>query len=75
MALTKNEIVTAVHELGFTKKKSVDIVESLLEIIKNTLGTWGRRTDFRVRKILCQRKEQKARPQSGDRIRPDSAGA
>ena len=25
------------HELGFTKKKSVDIVESLLEIIKNTL--------------------------------------
>ena len=37
MALTKNEIVTAVHELGFTKKKSVDIVESLLEIIKNTL--------------------------------------
>jgi integration host factor subunit alpha len=37
MALTKNEIVTTVHELGFTKKKSVDIVESLLEIIKNTL--------------------------------------
>jgi len=35
--LTKNEIVTAMHELGFTKKKSVDIVESLLEIIKNTL--------------------------------------
>ena len=37
MALTKNEIVTAVHELGFTKKKSVDTVESLLEIIKTTL--------------------------------------
>jgi len=37
MALTKNDIVTAVHQLGFTKKKSVDIIESLLKIIKNTL--------------------------------------
>ncbi len=37
MALTKNDIVTAVHELGFTKKKSVDIIGSLLKIIKNTL--------------------------------------
>ncbi len=37
MALTKNDIVTAVHELGFTKKKSVDIIEALLEIIKGTL--------------------------------------
>ena len=34
MALTKSDIVTAVHELGFTKKKSVDIIESLLEIIR-----------------------------------------
>ncbi len=37
MALTKNDIVTSVHELGFTKKKSVEIIESLLEIIKSTL--------------------------------------
>ena len=37
MALTKSDIVTRVHELGFTKKKSVDIVESLLEIMKSTL--------------------------------------
>ena len=29
MALTKNDIVAAVHELGFTKKKSVDGVEIL----------------------------------------------
>ncbi|MBW2582455.1 MAG: HU family DNA-binding protein [Deltaproteobacteria bacterium] len=28
MALTKSDIVTAVHELGFTKKKSVDIKKS-----------------------------------------------
>ena len=37
MALTKNDIVTRVHELGFTKVKSVEIIESLLEIIKSTL--------------------------------------
>ena len=33
MALTKNDIVKKVHELGFTKKKSVELIESLLEII------------------------------------------
>ncbi|MGD9335246.1 MAG: integration host factor subunit alpha [Desulfobacterales bacterium] len=37
MALTKNDIVTKVNELGFTKKKSVEIIEALLEIIKSTL--------------------------------------
>ena len=37
MALTKSDIVARIHELGFTKKKSVDIIETLLEIIKNTL--------------------------------------
>jgi integration host factor subunit alpha len=36
MALTKSDIVARIHELGFTKKKSVDIIETLLEIIKNT---------------------------------------
>jgi integration host factor subunit alpha len=37
MALTKSDIVATVHQLGFTKKKSVDIIEALLEIIKGTL--------------------------------------
>ena len=37
MALTKSDIVGKVHELGFTKKKSVEIIETLLEIIKSTL--------------------------------------
>ena len=37
MALTKSDIVARIHDLGFTKKKSVDIVETLLEIIKGTL--------------------------------------
>jgi integration host factor subunit alpha len=35
MALTKSDIVAAVHDLGFTKKKSVDIIESLLEVLKS----------------------------------------
>jgi integration host factor subunit alpha len=37
MTLTKSDIVTKVHEIGFTKKATVDIVESLIEIIKQTL--------------------------------------
>jgi len=37
MALTKSDIVARVHELGFIKKKSVETIESLLEIIKTTL--------------------------------------
>jgi integration host factor subunit alpha len=39
MALTKSDIVARIHELGFTKKKSVDIIETLLEIIKSSLET------------------------------------
>jgi integration host factor subunit alpha len=37
MALTKNDIVAKVNDLGFTKKKAIETVESLLEIIKGTL--------------------------------------
>ena len=37
MTLTKNDIVEKVHEVGFTKKVAEDVVESLLEIIKQTL--------------------------------------
>jgi integration host factor subunit alpha len=38
MALTKNDIFEKAHELGFTKKQSVEIVEKLLDLIKQTLG-------------------------------------
>ena len=37
MAWTKNDIVAKVNDLGFTKKKSIETVESLLEIVKGTL--------------------------------------
>lgn len=39
MALTKNDIVTRIHELGFTKKKSIESVETLLETMKSTLAS------------------------------------
>ena len=38
MALTKSDIVANVNGVGFTKKQSVEIIESLLEIIKSTLA-------------------------------------
>lgn len=37
MALTKNNIITKVQEIGFTKKKSIEIVEDLLIIMKQSL--------------------------------------
>jgi integration host factor subunit alpha len=38
MALTKIQIVESIHnQIGFTQKGASEIVETLLEIIKNTL--------------------------------------
>jgi len=37
MTVTKNDIVTKVHEIGFTKKAAADVVESLLETMKQSL--------------------------------------
>ena len=37
MAVTKDDIVARIHEVGFTKKQSVDLVETLIEIIKANL--------------------------------------
>lgn len=38
MALTKNDIINKINDLGFTKKKSVEAIESLLQIIKGNLS-------------------------------------
>ena len=39
MALTKAQIAEAIQdESGFTRKRSSELVETLLEIIKNTLA-------------------------------------
>ena len=37
MALTKSQIVKQVNDLGFSKKQSAEIIETLLEIIKRSL--------------------------------------
>jgi integration host factor subunit alpha len=38
MALTKAQILESIHnQIGFTQKRSSELVETLLEIIKNTL--------------------------------------
>ena len=39
MTLTKAHIVEDVSEIGFTKKKSAEIVECLLEIFKRSIGS------------------------------------
>jgi len=40
MALTKIQIVESIHnQIGLPKNKSTEIVETLLEIIKSTLGS------------------------------------
>jgi integration host factor subunit alpha len=68
MALTKNDIVASVHELGFTKKQSIDIIETLLEIIKRTLAD---REDLLISgfgKFCVKRKNQRRgrNPATGD---------
>lgn len=37
MAVTKDDIVARIHEVGFSKKQAVDLVETLIEIIKANL--------------------------------------
>lgn len=37
MALTKSDIIEKIYDLGFTKKQSVDVVEQLIKIIKQSL--------------------------------------
>ena len=40
MAVTKEKIIESVHqELGFSKKKSTELVEQLIETIKSTLAS------------------------------------
>ena len=69
MSLTKDDIVEAVAaEIGFPKNQSVELVETLLELIKNTLESgddilvsgFGK---FRVK----EKKERRGRnPATGD---------
>ena len=42
MTLTKSDIAATFQEISFTRKTADSVVESLLEIIKQTLGKKGR---------------------------------
>jgi len=68
MALTKNDIIAQVHDLGFTKKKSIDIIESLLEIIKRTLEEGDDVLISGFGKFCIRQKEQRRgrNPATGD---------
>ena len=56
MSLTKSHIINAiVHQNGFTRKKSLETVEIILELSKSALESC---TDalMRIRQILCKGK-------------------
>ena len=75
MAVTKDDIVARIHEVGFTKKQSVDLVETLIEIIK---GNLEKSEDVLVSgfgKFCVKTKESAARPQPCDRGGSDAAAA
>jgi len=69
MALTKAQIVESIHsQTGFTKDRSFQIVETLLEIIKSTLES---REDVMISRFgrFCvrEKRERKGRnPSTGD---------
>jgi len=63
MTLTKAQIVESIHnQIGFTKNRSSEIVETLLEIIKNTLAS-GKDVLFSGFGKFCvkEKKERKGR--------------
>lgn len=39
MTLTRNNLIVSINQIGFTQKKSTEIVETIIELMKNTLGS------------------------------------
>ncbi len=74
MTLTKADLVDAVAEKDFTKKKSEDIVESLLEIIKDTLenGKDVLISGFGKFCIKAKRQRRGRNPATGDDLMLDA---
>jgi len=55
MTSTKAETINSIYSnLDLQKQESTTILESLLEIMKRTLGIRRRDFDLRVRQILCE---------------------
>ena len=75
MALTKVEIVKSIQsELGFTKNKSVEIVETLLKIMKKTLesGEDVLVSGFGKFCVNSKRKRRGRNPATGDDMMIDA---
>ena len=73
MTVTKDHIVNSIcRQLDIPKKKSADLLESLLEMIQKNLQSRGRCFDQRLRKVLCQEQECTQREKSRDRGRSDA---
>jgi len=70
MTLTKNDIVMRVSEMGFSKQRSVDIIENLLIIMKDTLAVGEDVLISRFGKFCIKTKgERKGRnPATGDEM-------
>lgn len=70
MTLTKNDIVMHVSEMGFSKQRSVDIIENLLVIMKDTLAVGEDVLISRFGKFCIKTKgERKGRnPATGDEM-------
>lgn len=70
MTLTKNDIVMRVSEMGFSKQRSVDIIEKLLVIMKDTLAVGEDVLISRFGKFCIKTKgERKGRnPATGDEM-------
>jgi integration host factor subunit alpha len=75
MTLTKDQIVNSVHtQLGFSKNRSFELVESVLEIIKNTLEN-GEDVLISGFGKFCMRDKKKRKgrnPQTGDDLMLDA---
>ena len=68
MALTKDDVVKAlVKETGCQLNQSVEMIETLLELIKSKLVIRGGCSDQRVREVLCQGEASEKGQESGNR--------
>jgi integration host factor subunit alpha len=75
MALTKNDLMNAMHDrLSLHKCKSLDLLESLLEIMKKTLesGEDIRISGFGKFSVKDKRERRGRNPQSGEDLMLES---
>ena len=39
MSLTKNDLIERINEFGFTREKSAEVIETLIELMKSTMAS------------------------------------